>query len=133
QENTAGATSAWSVTPLCPSGPCLLGPGKYFLVQEAAGAGGTQDLPTPDATGNIAIAATSGKVALVTNATALSGSCPASASIVDLVGFGTGATCFEGSASAAVPSNTTADLRKSGGCIDTNDNSADFVAFAPNP
>ncbi len=28
-------------------------PGRYFLVQLAAGAGGTQDLPRPDATGTL--------------------------------------------------------------------------------
>src|SRR6476659_5621040 len=32
-------------------------PGRYYLVQEAAGAGGTTDLPTPNATGSIAMAA----------------------------------------------------------------------------
>src|SRR5262245_8625800 len=29
-------------------------PGQYYLIQEAAGAGGTTSLPTPNATGNIA-------------------------------------------------------------------------------
>src|SRR5262245_214989 len=37
-------------------------PGGYYLVQEAAGAGGTTNLPTPDATGAIAMAAGAGKV-----------------------------------------------------------------------
>src|SRR5919106_2856391 len=36
-------------------------PGRHYLVQEAAGAGGSQDLPTPNATGNISMSATSGK------------------------------------------------------------------------
>src|SRR5690349_2019283 len=37
--------------------------GAHYLVQEAAGSGGTTPLPTPDATGGIAMAAASGKVA----------------------------------------------------------------------
>ena len=48
-----------------------MAPGKYFLVQEAAGAGGTTNLPTPDAMGSIAMAAGAGKVALVNSTTAL--------------------------------------------------------------
>ncbi len=40
----------------------------YYLVQEAPGAGGTTPLPTPDATGTIAMSGTAGKVALVTSA-----------------------------------------------------------------
>ena len=41
--------------------------GGYLLVQEAAGTGGAVSLPTPDATGAIAMAAGAGKVALVRN------------------------------------------------------------------
>jgi hypothetical protein len=51
---------------------------------------------------------------------------------MDLVGYGT-ADCFEGSNKTAAHSNTTANFRKSGGCVDTNDNLADFVTSAPNP
>ncbi|HWZ88005.1 MAG TPA: lamin tail domain-containing protein, partial [Polyangiaceae bacterium] len=44
----ASATgSSWSVTNL--SG--TIQPGHYYLVKEAAGTGGTTNLPTPDATG----------------------------------------------------------------------------------
>src|SRR5207253_2123617 len=45
QYSSATGTSNWSMTQLCATGPCLLAPGKYFLVQEAAGTGGTTDLP----------------------------------------------------------------------------------------
>src|SRR4051812_39393547 len=44
-----------------------LDPGAYYLVQEAAGAGGTTSLPTPNATGSINMSATAGKVALVSS------------------------------------------------------------------
>src|SRR5512140_599274 len=82
--------TSWSQTLLTGT----LAPGQYFLVQESPGSGGTVDLPTPDATGSIAMSASSGKVALVNNSTALSGSCPTS--LVDLIGYGT-ANCSEGS------------------------------------
>ena len=130
----ASATgTSWSTTPLCASGPCLLLPGRYFLVQEDAGAGGTLNLPVPDAIGTITMTAGAGKVAVVSNSTPLSGACPTGASILDFVGYGTTADCFEGSNHTGAPGNTTAEFRKSGGCVDTNDNAADFVTSAPNP
>src|SRR2546428_5038405 len=48
----------------------VIAPGRYYLVQEAAGAGGTGNLPTPDAVGTIAMASGAGKVALVDNVVA---------------------------------------------------------------
>ena len=58
----ASATgSSWQVTTL--SG--TIQPGHYYLVQEAAGSGGTTNLPTPDATGSISMSLSSGKVAPV--------------------------------------------------------------------
>jgi predicted extracellular nuclease len=39
-------SSTWEVTPL-PN--FTLQPGQYFLIQESQGAGGTDNLPTPDA------------------------------------------------------------------------------------
>lgn len=120
--------SSWQVTPLEGSIP----PGGYYLVQQAAGSGGTTALPDPDATGGIAMAGGSGKVALRSTTTALSGSCPAGATIVDMVGYGS-ASCFEGSAPANGLSNSTAALRQRGGCSDTNDNRADFFTGTPTP
>jgi len=113
-------------------------PGKYYLIQEAAGSGGTTNLPTPDATGSILMSATQAKVALVNNSTSLSGSCPVSANIIDFVGYGTisGSTavsCYEGSGPAPALSNTTAALRKSDGAQDTDNNSVDFITGAPKP
>ena len=57
----ASTGSTWQRTPL--SG--MLAPGQYYLVQEAQGAGGTVNLPAPDATGTIPMAAGAGKVVLV--------------------------------------------------------------------
>ena len=125
---SATGTGAWSVTNL--SGTLV--PGRYYLVQEAGGANGSP-LPTPDATGAIAIAATAGKVALVGNTVALTGGCPSSTSIIDRVGYGAAASCFEGSGPAPAPGTTTADFRKVGGCTDTNDNAANFLTATPAP
>ncbi len=126
---TSAAGTSWQTTPLTGSIP----PGGYYLVQEAAGSGGTVPLPTPDATGTIPMAAGAGKVALVSNSTMLTGGCPLpNSSIVDLVGYGSTATCSETSPTSA-PGNTTAVLRRFGGCLDTDNNNADFVVGTPLP
>src|SRR5439155_8647595 len=101
----SSAGSSWSDTNLTGSIP----PGAHYLVKEAAGTGGTVDLPTPDATGTTAMSATTGKVVLSSSTAALSGTCPTGAEVVDTIGYGC-ATCFEGAA-APVLTNSTADLR----------------------
>jgi hypothetical protein len=88
------------------------------------------NLPTPDATGAINLSATTGKVALV-NGTSAIAACTA-ANVVDLIGYGSGVSCSETSP-APGPSNTTANLRISGGCTDTDNNSTDFTAGSPSP
>jgi len=129
----SAAGSTWQSTAL--SG--TIAAGQYYLVQEAQGAGGSVNLPTPDATGTIAMGATTGKVALVNTTALLSGDCFAIpidlATVLDRVGFGATASCFEGSGRAPAPSNTNATLRASGGCTDTDNNNADFAAGAPTP
>jgi DNA/RNA endonuclease G (NUC1) len=124
QYAASGGTS-WQKTDLTGT----LQPGLYYLVQEGAGSGGTTALPTPNASGGIAMSATAGKVALVSNNTLLTGSCPLGAPVVDFVGFGTAANCAEGSPTPTL-SNTTAALR---GNADTDNNAADFTVGAPNP
>src|SRR5688572_19541670 len=62
--------TTWQSTPL--SG--TLQPGQYVLVLEAAGSNASSlALPTPDASGTIAMAAGAGKVALSSSTTLLSG------------------------------------------------------------
>src|SRR6266508_2610136 len=118
-----------------------LAPGQYLLVQEATNAAVGAPLPTPDVTDAtpIAMAATGGKVALVNTTAPLgcngsSTPCPpaALAQIVDLVGYG-GANFFEGAGPTPAPSNTTSVVRGAGGCTETDNNTADFTATAPNP
>jgi predicted extracellular nuclease len=126
----SAAGSSWQVTALGGT----LQPDTHYLIQQAAGAGGTTPLPTPDATGSTAMAATNGKVALASSTTALSGTCPVgSASVVDFVGFGSTANCFEGSGPTPTLSNTTAALRLEDGARDTDDNAADFEVGSPAP
>src|SRR5207248_1847911 len=60
-------------------------------------------------------------------------SCPSGAAIVDIVGYGTSANCFEGSGPTPAPSATAAALRGSNGCNETDNNATDFTASAPNP
>ena len=118
----SSAGSSWQRTPLAGT----IAPGGYYLVKQADGAGGTVDLPTPDATGTIAMAATNGKVALVNGGGVLSGTCPLDAvTLVDFVGFGSSANCFEGAGATATLSNTTAALRNGDGSVDTDDNGVD--------
>ncbi len=124
-----GATlTTWASTPLTGS----IAPGHYYLIQEDMGAGGTQNLPTPEATGSIVMSATAGKVALVNSTTLCSGNDCAGASRIDFIGYGSSANASEGSPAPA-PGNTTADLRASSGCTDTDANNSDFAAGTPNP
>jgi uncharacterized protein len=126
-----GATTTWQVTALSGSVPAS----GHFLVQEAAGTGGTADLPTPDASGLINMSGTAGTIALVHSTTALTcktaADCAADPSIVDLVGYGT-AVVHEGAADAPGLSATTSAQRAANGA-DTDDNGADFAAAAPTP
>ena len=125
------------LTPLSGS----LSPGQYFLIQEASQAAVGAPLPAADVVDAtpIAMAAGAGKVALVNTTTALAcngGSTTCStaalATIVDLIGYGN-ANFFEGAAAAPTLSSTTAAFRNVGGCVDTDNNGADFAAAAPAP
>jgi hypothetical protein len=124
----SAAGTTWAVTNLT---SVILQPGQYFLIQQAAGATPSNPLPTPDATGTIAMAGASGKVILVNTTTAQTGADPTGSQIIDKVGYGT-ANGNE-TASMSALSNTTSGLRLLAGCTDTDNNSADFVTGAPNP
>ncbi|MFN6962534.1 MAG: DNA/RNA non-specific endonuclease [Pyrinomonadaceae bacterium] len=141
QYASSGGTN-WLVTPL-PN--VTLQPGQYFLIQYAANSpvNGGGPLPTPDAiapavtvNGNTFIpnlSSTSGKIALVNSTTQLPASaCPSDASIVDLLGYGAAASCFEGTRAADLTA-TTGHKRAGGGCTDTDNNANDFAAGPPAP
>jgi predicted extracellular nuclease len=124
-----GATTTWQVTPLTGS----ISPGALYLIGEAAGAGGTDPLPSPAVNGSINMSGTSGTVALVAGTTALTcktaADCAADPAIVDLVGYGA-AVVNEGGAAPALTNTTSAQRSAS---ADTDVNGADFAAAAPTP
>ncbi len=120
--------STWQMTVLSGS----IGSKGYFLIKQAGGAGGTTDLPAPDATGTLNLSGTAGKVALVSNNAALTGVCPATANVADLIGFGNTANCYEGAGPAPSPSNSTSVERSPAG-FDNNQNNSDFVRSTPSP
>jgi uncharacterized protein len=132
QYATSTGTS-WQTTVLAGT----IGAGRYYLIQLASGGTAGAALPSPDATGTSNLAATSGKIALVRNATALTcgataGSCSSGTFVEDLVGYGD-ASDFEGAGSAPAPSNTLAAHRADAGCTDTDENAADFAAATADP
>ncbi|MER6106391.1 endonuclease/exonuclease/phosphatase family protein [Streptomyces sp. NPDC001832] len=128
---TPSAGSLWQVSALSGS----IAPGGRYLVAEAAGSGGTVALPTPDATGTVAMAAGGGTVALVSGTTPLTcktaADCAADTRIVDLVGYAS-AVVREGSGPAAGASNTSSVARGTS-LVDTDDNADDLNAGAPTP
>jgi uncharacterized repeat protein (TIGR01451 family) len=128
---TSASGTTWQKTDL--SG--TLASGQYFLVQEAQGSGGTASLPTPDLIGTLALSATAGKIALANNNTLIASgtACPSGASVIDLVGFGSNANCFEGTGPSPAPSAPHAILRMENGCKDSDNNSSDFSAGIPIP
>ena len=144
--NRSGSTidiSGWSVQYASATGPATPGdwavaaipaattvaPGKYYLVALATGATGAALPVTPDLTNTtINLSGTAGKVALVNNSTAINGTTACSApSVVDVLGYGTTATCAETTLyNPTGIDNTKSIFRKTNGCTETNNNSNDF-------
>jgi predicted extracellular nuclease len=109
--------------------------GSYYLIQEGGTTATGLDLPTPDLTGGIGMAAAAGKVALLNSSTLITAgtACPTGASVIDIVGYGSGTTgCNETSPTANL-SVTTAAIRNGNGATDTDNNSADFTIATPTP
>ncbi len=127
QYTGATGNSNWTVTPLTGTVP----PHSFFLIQEAAGANGTLNLPAPDVTGTIAMGATAGKVILCNTTVAQSGDNPAGVLIMDKVGYGPTATGFEVAPTAATENTTSAQRITDG--VDNNNNATDFKTGDPIP
>jgi Lamin Tail Domain len=129
----SAASTSWQATALAGS----IAPGHHYLVQLSSAASVGAPLPAPDATGTSNLAVSGGKVAVVTNATALScgataGSCTGVSGIEDFVGYGSAAD-YEGASAAAALSSATAAIRADAGCTDTGSNADDFDADTPAP
>jgi predicted extracellular nuclease len=131
----AAATSgSWSKTAITGT----IEPGHYFLIQEASGGANGISLPTPNITGSIAMAATAGKVALVTDRTSLAcgataDDCLPNATIRDFVGYGSTANNHEGATPTANLSATNAARRSGANNADTDENGTDFAVQTPSP
>jgi hypothetical protein len=125
-----------------------IGAGHYLLIQFGPPSANGAPLPNPDfvvSSDPIIVPgmppippvnlSPSGKVILTTPSTNLFGTtCPLpNSEIVDFVGYGSTANCFEGTGPAPTLSSTTAALRQTNGCTDTDNNNADFLAGVPNP
>ncbi len=119
--------STWNVTALSASIPA----NGYYLIQQAAGTGGTTNLPTPDAIGTIGMAAGAGKVILANTTTAQIGTCPSSTNIINIVAYGSNTSCTTNGFTPA-PSNTNSVQRTTPGA-NTNNNAVDFAVTAPSP
>lgn len=115
-------------------------PGSYYLIQLASAANVGSALPTPDlvttGTEAIGLANSKAKIALVDSASLLN-ACGDSLALctdgawIDLVSYG--ASSQSETSPTAATSNTTAAIRKSVGCVDTGNNSADFDVATPTP
>ena len=81
-----------------------IAPGGYYLIALASGGAVGGPLPAANVNGSINIAQGAGKLALTDTGDLLTGTggCPVSTHIQDLVGYGSTADCWEGSAVAAV-------------------------------
>jgi hypothetical protein len=128
---SAAGTFNLSIT-FVSSGSIPIQPGQYVLLQlGSAGANGALvpgDFQAPLDLG------LSGKIALTKPNASLPAACPSpNSDLADFVGYGDAANCFEGSGPSGAQSNTTAAIRRVDGCIDTNNNSSDFLVSSPTP
>lgn len=139
QYASAGGTN-WLVAPL-PN--VTLQPGQYYLIQYASSNNGGGPLPTPDfiappvtvGTNTFIpnLSGSTGKLALVNVATPIPApACPTGSFLVDLIGYGANASCYEGLRAPNL-TPTTAAARVGNGCTDTDNNNADFATPAPAP
>jgi predicted extracellular nuclease len=126
---SSAAGTIWQSTPLTGS----IAAGSYYEIAESGGATGA-DLPTPDVAGGLALSATSGKIALVSDAAAAltcGATCSTATGVTDFVGYGT-ANDSAGTPTPAL-SNTVSAQRTTSPLTDTGNNHADFVVAAPTP
>jgi predicted extracellular nuclease len=103
--------------------------GYFLLAKPPCNGSGRPSVPPPDfATGTISLSSTSGRAALVRNEETIKNS--SDPDIADLVGYGN-VPEYEGSGAAPTLGATTSAQRKGGGCVDSDDNRADFEALTP--
>ncbi|MBA3243221.1 MAG: lamin tail domain-containing protein [Acidobacteria bacterium] len=131
-----GSRSSSTMVSFISSRGILVEPGKFVLVQLAGGANGNL-LPSPDFNVPLVnLGENGGQIALVRNNPPVPlGACPdmQNTDIIDYVGYGAAAQCWEGSGAAPAPTITIWAVRNGVGCTDTNNNAADFHAGISDP
>ncbi|MDN4161678.1 ExeM/NucH family extracellular endonuclease [Nocardioides abyssi] len=123
---SGNSAAASGVTPLTGTVPA----GGYYLVQQASGTGGTVDLPTPNATGGIAMSGSAFTVWLSDGTTPLNppvGSATSVSGVVDLVGVNS--NTFETTKTGGTANATSASRTAPDGDV----NAAEFTIGTPNP
>lgn len=146
--STSVNLSTWSIQYASETGPSdpfiwssqnltgTIAAGGYFLIKVTTSGTVGLDLPTPDATASFGggMANTGGKLALVSNQTALSGINPLpNANVSDFLGWGSSATASETSPAPTTGlSSNTKSLRRNS-TTDNNNNSTDFTVQNPTP
>ncbi|HEY0430525.1 MAG TPA: DUF4214 domain-containing protein, partial [Pyrinomonadaceae bacterium] len=121
----------------------VTGPHRYFLMALGPASTNGEPVPSPDfSIPSLPIPpeflpnlSSSGKIFFTPPGSSIVGSaCPLpNSQIVDFLGYGATANCFEGAGPAPTTGNFTAEFRKGSGCTDTNNNAGDFITGPPNP
>ena len=103
---------------------------SYYLIQQAAGNGGTEELPIADVVGDIAMAGKECKVRLMDN----------NENVIDFVGIGLAASESETAPTVAMSNSTSVQRKDNDGTSlgntngwDSNNNSEDFYISSPTP
>ncbi len=130
--SSAGNFSGLFTFPTVPS--VIIPPGGYLLVANAPSTGLANLTPTADYIFTLNMSGTTGKIAFG-NASLVTGTTYAvqlaTGNVIDFVGYGT-ANESETSPTATL-SVTTAAIRKTNGCTETNNNNTDFLVTTPAP
>jgi predicted extracellular nuclease len=110
-------------------------PGQYFLIMEDQNNASVVGvvLPDADASGGLQMGGSAGKVLLSSSTAPVAGFNPSGGAILDLVGYGTTANGYEGTAPTPAPNATKSVVRAAAGCTDTDKNSVDFTAESVAP
>jgi Domain of unknown function (DUF4394) len=132
---TSDTGSFDSSTLFVSSGSIPVQPGQYVLIQVGSPGPNGNPLQSDFSVPSPVTIGTAGKVALIRPGSSVPfNSCPLPDSgVADFLGFGSTATCFEGTGPAATLNNTIAALRKNSGCTDNDINSLDFSTGPPTP
>ena len=122
----------------------VMGAHRYFLMKFGPASTNGAPVPDPDFSffippglppGFLPNLSPSGKIFFTPPGPPIVAStCPLpNSQIVDFLGYGATANCFEGTGPAPTTGNFTAAFRKGSGCLDTDNNAGDFITGPPNP